>query len=328
MNASAALRTPVEIWWYILKLAVETRYQIYDTNSIIEDFRLFDTSCEPYRVLHAAEKTTLNLRLVCRSWNAFLSATPGYWVSDAEGRQLSSRSVASGKAYRAHLTSFINCTSCSKSCEVKKRWDPENKAENVAATISASYPNLQVLIVSSSQECGHKLLEASKSSLRVLLWTSTLDFPMTSLVIQRSLHGITHLRLTNIGSEDLELLGCGVVFPEVQMLWLDIYIDGENGDFILSTWKIPKLRRLRLFGYCCGDFGDDMFRFMVAHAPMITELVLRFNLITSAGNEVAWTIFDDFGTHSHDFPCWDPVGSTSRMFPLHPIPMRVDLPSF
>jgi len=144
------------------------------------------------------------------------------------------------------------------------------------------------LIVRDGHRCGLELFEVHKQSLRVLQW----DIGISRIITQRSLHGITQLRFTYTG-EDIDLLGSGVIFPEVQMLWLALYVM-DSTEFVLSTWKFPKLRRLRLWGHCFGIPGDDAIRFMLAHASMITELVLCLNVHTNDGKKVAWTLIDDF----------------------------------
>jgi hypothetical protein len=67
MSESAIVRTPVEIWRYILQLAIKTRLH---NESIVYDLDLFALGCKSGQQFVEPERNRTNLRLVFRSRNS------------------------------------------------------------------------------------------------------------------------------------------------------------------------------------------------------------------------------------------------------------------
>lgn len=75
MEQSAASRDiPVEIWTFILKIAIKAFIGSYDNDNIAQDLKLFRTGCGSAQEFIESEINRTTLRLVCRSWNMALKS--------------------------------------------------------------------------------------------------------------------------------------------------------------------------------------------------------------------------------------------------------------
>lgn len=291
MRESSVSRTPVEIWSHILKLATQTWYEVYDTESIVEDWCLFDSTCAPYRQLEAAERIRKSLQLVCSSWNEVLKGSKGYYITDPD-KVTMPPIVASRLAFRVQVSSDIHCMCEQETCTIKKKWKQTIPAATYSMPLSS---DTQVLLALSGLKQVRRVLENKEISLKVLLWNGDdLSSPqLPGLLHLRTFQTITHLHLKCLRDRGLNNIDRDVFIPELRVLWLSLLSQGHDdvlSNPIFSSWKTPKLQRVRMNGYCSAVMGEDLTRFLSIHAPSITDLVLDVKTSGIFNDPLYWKV--------------------------------------
>jgi hypothetical protein len=280
MSESAIVRTPVEIWIYILQLVIKTRLHCYDNESIVYDLELFAFGCKSGKQFIESERNRTNLRLVCRSWNSILQ--------DAGDRLLMVNSTTdhfpSEEIYRSarrielfHQLTPCSCTKllCSRTRCLLQRTNSSQDEPN--EFLNREYPCLEALLAHHINMRGQKLPRHAPA-LRLLSWSLFGQDPDTNY---STLHNLTHLILSDIWPITMKTIQGEIFLPQVTMLGL--HFMPEYGEYfksyaIIKAWRFPKLRRLMLRGSCREESWSDIKGLITTCRITIRELGVTMNV--------------------------------------------------
>lgn len=124
MAESAVARTPVEIWQRILEMAicVGPPFPIVE-DGFVENLSVFDDECTIMATHHASELARNRLRLVCKSWDAFLNQTTHSFVPiPSYSRTTVPSDEALRTANRIQMIYHPFVCVCHERCYLSHRW--------------------------------------------------------------------------------------------------------------------------------------------------------------------------------------------------------------
>ncbi|KAG8816176.1 hypothetical protein FRC18_001137 [Serendipita sp. 400] len=256
---SATSRLPVEIWKSILALAVHPGPLIPNiSDGLIENTNIFAEDCLTVAAYRVRALARARLRLVCRSWNAYLSSiqhtvvcAPAYTHNPSEWPE----KEAFVQAERLHFITLPFACVCDTPCHLSSRWRMDMRVKwsddrhqvfgKVANLVRNTQPHSAHIVQGIPSGVCLSWFEDILPGLRAVSLDDTSWLTDLSTMIRTKFLHLTHLEIYNIRPTTLE---AGLDIPSLTTLSLRSKIRSWPNWGPQRAWSLPSLQYLHIKG--------------------------------------------------------------------------------
>jgi hypothetical protein len=300
----ASDRAPTEIWQSILTLAADSPLLPHQGCDIVDAIILFSSGCESQRRKFEAEATRTKLRLVCRSWDAFLSNRAFEMLLSSAYTAVTSCSPRN-PPQRFEILEPFDCQ-CDGACLFSQqlphlhsmsrgRTLNHTTVDSIWATVPG-FESLEVCLVPDDLLSTTILDRMVKLQALALKPTPSRQKELSILLQHDTILTITHLHLNGMFADALDAVPRDMFLPTLSSLSLDFtrsahaVASARIERTPLNDWRLPALRALRVGGHVEVELASGLHDFIFKSWPNVTSLYLDFTYGLWSGRSEPLTV--------------------------------------
>jgi len=291
----AVERMPTELWQSILLSAIESPLLPRTGDDFVDGLMVFSSGCQSQYHYRKVEIVRTRLRLVCRSWNAFLQDVAAHrsFFSCVKLLRIPIRGEGTQNIRRVELAD--NCILNTCYCLERQPIPRDMKIYGKDATTQTKRVEYLQLPSLYSQNHRYEVIMDilnSATRLRALAFGPNDSFRQKFILNHTSLKHITHLSVGLFGTYSDGPRTQPFSFPAVRVLFIQIGDYRPREDILL--WRFPSVTSLYIkrgthsYG---GHLLEGLDLFLAAYGRQITSLYIECKCRRNAVDALFWDWF-------------------------------------